>query len=68
MKAGQIPITPRVHDFVGHTLQADGRCRCGASRWPHRIELSHQLCFMGGGRHNFAIDRVCRDCGNNEPG
>jgi hypothetical protein len=52
------------NDFVGHTLQANGRCKCGASEWPHRPALSAKPCFMGGGDHNFAGDGICQDCGN----
>jgi hypothetical protein len=52
------------NDFVGHTLQANGRCKCGASQWPHHIELNDKPCFTGGGWHNFAADEVCQDCGN----
>lgn len=52
------------NDFIGHTLQPDRRCKCGASEWPHRIELREKSCFMGGGWHNFAADGICQDCGN----
>jgi hypothetical protein len=24
------------NDFIGHTLRENGRCKCGASVWPHR--------------------------------
>jgi hypothetical protein len=52
------------NDFIGHTLQANGRCKCGASQWPHSPEFGSKPCFMGGGLHNFAVDGVCQDCGN----
>lgn len=52
------------NDFIGHTLQQNGRCKCGAAEWPHRIELNHKPCFIGGGWHNFAADDICQDCGN----
>jgi hypothetical protein len=52
------------NDFVGHTLQVGGRCKCGASEWPHRIALNDKPCFTGGGWHNFAADGICQDCGN----
>jgi hypothetical protein len=52
------------NDYVGHTLQANRRCKCGASEWPHSESLRAKPCFTGGGRHNFASDGVCQDCGN----
>jgi hypothetical protein len=52
------------NDFVGHTVQQDRRCKCGASEWPHRIELNDKPCFAGGGWHNFTADGICQDCGN----
>jgi hypothetical protein len=52
------------NDFIGHTLQGNGRCKCGAPQWPHRPEFGSNPCFMGGGHHNFAVDGVCQDCGN----
>ena len=52
------------NDFIGHTIQDDGRCKCGASRWPHRVDLTQKPCFMGGGQHNFACDGICQDCGS----
>jgi len=52
------------NEFVGHTLQVDGRCKCGAFEWPHRVELQHKPCFVGGGKHNLATDGICQDCGN----
>jgi hypothetical protein len=52
------------NDFNGHTLQANDRCKCGAAKWPHRIELTGKQCFVGGDSHNFAIDGICQDCGN----
>jgi hypothetical protein len=51
------------NDFIGHTLQTDGRCKCGVSQWPHSIRLNLKPCFMGGGQHNFA-NGICQDCGN----
>jgi hypothetical protein len=51
------------NDHIGHTLQQNGLCRCGASEWPHRVELTHKSCFAGGGWHNFAADGICQDCG-----
>jgi hypothetical protein len=52
------------NDFIGHTVQQNGRCKCGAFEWPHRITLSDKPCFAGGGWHNFADDSICSDCGN----
>jgi hypothetical protein len=52
------------NDHIGHTLQQNGRCKCGASEWPHRAELSDKPCFTGGGWHNFAADGICQDCSN----
>jgi hypothetical protein len=52
------------NDFIGHTVQQNGLCKCGASEWPHRLELQHKACFVGGGEHNFATDGICQDCGN----
>jgi len=51
-------------DFIGHTVQQNGRCKCGASEWPHRVTLNDKPCFAGGGSHNFAADGICQDCGN----
>jgi hypothetical protein len=52
------------NDFIGHTVQQNGRCRCGASEWLHRVALNNKPCFAGGGWHNFAADGICQDCGN----
>ena len=52
------------NDFLGHTLQQNGRCKCGASEWPHRVELNDKPCFTVGGWHNFAADGICLDCSN----
>jgi hypothetical protein len=52
------------NDSVGHTVQQNRRCKCGASEWTHRIELNEKPCFAGGGQHNFAADGICQDCGN----
>jgi len=52
------------NDFIGHTVQQNGRCKCGASEWPHRVTLNDKPCFAGGGSHNFAADGICQDCGN----
>jgi hypothetical protein len=52
------------NDFIGHTVQQDGRCKCEASEWPHHAKLSDKPCFVGGGWHNFAADGICQDCGN----
>ena len=51
------------NDFIGHTLQENGRCKCGASEWPHRSEWKGKQCFAGGGWHNFGDDGICSDCG-----
>jgi hypothetical protein len=51
-------------EIICHTVQQNGRCKCGASEWPHRIELNLKPCFVGGGKHNFAADNICQDCGN----
>lgn len=55
------------NDFIGHIVQGDGRCKCGASEWPQRIQLNSKPCFMGGGSHNFAPNNICQDCGNKRP-
>ena len=52
------------NDFIGHTLRQNGRCKCGASEWPHRIALNDKPCFVGGSSHNFAADGICQDCSN----
>jgi hypothetical protein len=52
------------NDHIGHTVQENGRCKCGASEWPHRSEWKGKQCFAGGGWHNFADDGICTDCGN----
>ncbi len=51
------------NDFIGHTVQPNGTRKCGASEWPHIIELIAGPCYTGGGWHNFAADGVCQDCG-----
>jgi len=51
-------------EIICHTVQQNGRCKCRASEWPHRIELNLKPCFVGGGKHNFAADNICQDCGN----
>ncbi len=55
------------NDFIGHVVQEDGRCKCGAAVWPHRIQLTSRPCFVGGGSHSFAPDDICQDCGNTRP-
>jgi hypothetical protein len=52
------------NDFAGHTLQDNRRCKCGATQWPHGVEMRGKNCFAGGGWHNFASDGICQDCGN----
>lgn len=52
------------NDFIRHTLQTDGNCKCGSSQWPHSVTLTSKPCFVGGGQHNFAADGICQDCGN----
>jgi hypothetical protein len=52
------------NDFIGHTLQMNGHCKCGALQWPHSEILTSKPCFVGGGLHNFAADGICQDCGN----
>jgi hypothetical protein len=34
------------NDFIGHTVQQDGRCKCGASEWPHRVTLNDKPCSL----------------------
>ena len=58
---GERPIRSEI---ICHTVQQNGRCKCGASEWPHRIELNLKPCFVAGGKHNFAADNICQDRGN----
>ena len=51
-------------EIICHTVQQNGRCKCGASEWPHCIELNLKPCFVAGGKHNFAADNICQDRGN----
>ena len=55
------------NEFIGHVVQEDGRCKCGATEWPHQVQLKSRPCFVVGGSHNFAADNICQDCGNTRP-